>query len=166
MNENVRDFLRKFRLGELTERGILRRETPWLRGSSVPPLMALMKEHGVPPLVAQERNWYLTSDGEFSNPGSKDILQGHYENPERHGNVFRKQNRHINPHWTGSLAYPSSNKETMKMAMTMKACSLPRSPILPARPSVWKGIYSALCVPTSSNWSRGSLSPTAAAKRP
>ena len=111
MNEDVRDFLRKFRLGELTERGILRGEIPWLRGLSVPPLMALMKEHGVPRLVAQERNWYLTSDGEFSNPGSKDILQGHYENLERHGNVFRKQNRHINPHWTGSLAYRSSDKD-------------------------------------------------------
>ena len=108
MDEDIRDFLRKFSLVELTERGVLRGETPLLRGLSVSLLIALMKEHEVDRLTAQERNWYLTSDGEFSNPGSKDILQGQYENLDRHGNVFRNQNRHINPHWTGSLAYRSS----------------------------------------------------------
>ena len=111
MDEDVRDFLRKFSLGELTERGVLRGETPLLRGLSVPLLIALMKEHGLNRLTAQERNWYLTADGEFSNPGSKDILQGQYGNLDRHGNVFRNQNRHINPHWTGSLAYRSSIKD-------------------------------------------------------
>ena len=85
MDEDVRDFLRKFSLGELTERGVLRGETPLLRGLSVPLLIALMKEHGVNRLTAQERNWYLTADGEFSNPGSKDILQGQYGNLDRHG---------------------------------------------------------------------------------
>ena len=59
MDEDVRDFLRKFSLGELTERGVLRGETPLLRGLSVPLLIALLKGHGVNRLTAQEKKLVL-----------------------------------------------------------------------------------------------------------
>ena len=110
MDTDVREFFRQFSPEELEERGILRGKDLILRGLSVPPLIALMQEHGIIRLIATERSWYLSSDGEFSNPSSKAFTQGHYESLERPGNVFRGQNRHINPHWYKSLAYNPSTR--------------------------------------------------------
>ena len=57
-----------------------------------------MKEREITSLTAGERNWHLTSEGEFSNPGARELRQGNYRDLARSGDVFWRQNPHINPH--------------------------------------------------------------------
>ena len=85
MEQDIRTFLKRFSASELRERGVLRGDTYVLQITSVDPLIELMKEHGVTRLVAEERNWFLNSDGTFSDLG--------WESP------FAYQNTHINPYY-------------------------------------------------------------------
>ena len=101
MEEDVRTFLERFSPGELTRWGILRGSRCLLQGLSVTPLIGLMKEHNVTRLVAEDRRWFLTSDGEFSNPrsGQGDIRRGRIGDLRKPGSVFTEQNLYINPHY-------------------------------------------------------------------
>ena len=40
----------------------------------------------------------MTSEGEFSNPGARELCQGNYRNWGQRGDVFWGQNTHINPY--------------------------------------------------------------------
>ncbi len=129
---DIRDFLRRFDLLDLARRGVLRIE---LRGSgvrhllrkqSVDPLLDLMREHHVTRLVADDRNWYLADNGEFSNPRSEDhnrIRAGNVSQLRNPGNVFMNQNRDINPYFEG---IPSSEESLEERNTSLRSLSLER----------------------------------------
>ncbi len=101
MEQDIRTFLKRFSAAELEKREILhphRRDDYWLMARSVSPLTELMKEHGVTRLVAEEQNWFLTSDGEFANPRHS-IKRGRVEELPNPGGVFDYQNKYINPYF-------------------------------------------------------------------
>ena len=100
METDIRDFIRQFTLDALLEKGVFNSpSSPAFQGRNVEALLALMRERGITKLTAAERNWHLTSEGEFANPSSKEIQEGSYLDLERLGNVFTDQNPHINPYW-------------------------------------------------------------------
>ena len=99
MEQDIRTFLKRFSASELETQGILqphKRDIYLLRAGSVSPLIKLMKEHGVTRLVAEERNWFLTSDGEFANP-KYSVKRGRVE--EFPKGAFDGQNKHISPYF-------------------------------------------------------------------
>ena len=101
MEKDIRKFLKEFSLEELLERRIfLSRTSPALQGVNVEPLIELMREWEITSLTAGDRDWHLTSEGEFSNPGARELRQGNYRSLGRRGDVFWGQNTHINPHST------------------------------------------------------------------
>ena len=71
MAENIRDFLLRFPAQELVDRGVLQGNNNSLRGPSIDPLIALMKEHGVDKLDFPNQEWFLDLDGNFNNPRSR-----------------------------------------------------------------------------------------------
>ncbi len=101
MEQDIRTFLKRFSASELEKRGILHphiRDDYRLTARSVSPLIELIKEHGVTRLVAEEQNWFLTSDGEFANPRYS-TKRGRVEELQNSGGVFDYQNKHINPYF-------------------------------------------------------------------
>ena len=104
MEKDIREFLEEIGEMELVDRGVLRPDRRFeylLTGESVLHLMDLMREHAVTRLVAEERSWFLASDGEFKNPKSYEIKEGHQHVLEKRGNVFNEQNPAINPFFRG-----------------------------------------------------------------
>ena len=104
MEKDIREFLEEIGEMELVDRGVLRPDRRFeylLTGESVLHLMDLMREHAVTRLVAEERSWFLASDGEFKNPKSYEIKKGHQHVLEKRGNVFNEQNPAINPFFRG-----------------------------------------------------------------
>lgn len=104
MEKDIRDFLEEFTVEELVDDGVLRPDRRFeylLTGESVLHLMDLMREHAVTRLVAEDRSWFLASDGEFKNPKSYEIKEGHQHVLEKRGNVFNEQNPAINPFFRG-----------------------------------------------------------------
>ncbi len=102
MERDIREFLRGFSVDELVRREVF---APWgrygyvLQGRHVASLIRLMREQGVTKLTYAETNWYLSADGTFNNPSSREFKSGLVERLERSGNVFWGQNVHINPHY-------------------------------------------------------------------
>ena len=110
MEQDIRTFLKRFSASELEKRGILhphKRDVYLLRAGSVSRLLELMKEHGVTRLVAKERNWFLTSDGEFANP-KYSIKRGRVE--EFPKGAFDGQNKHISPYFRFHGQEPSDEQ--------------------------------------------------------
>ena len=100
MTENIWDFLLRFTEEELAERGILRGQTCLLQGTSVDPLVALMKVQDVKRIEFPQRSWFLDVDYNFNNPHSVENLTNVKQ--LRHlGNVFNLQNVQINPYHRG-----------------------------------------------------------------
>ena len=99
---HIKEFLNRFSVDDLARRGILRGRTRQLRGPSVSPLIALMTAEDVSRLEVGERNWFLTSDGEFHNPLSTEAKSGKFETLDNFGNVFNDQNTSINPYYERS----------------------------------------------------------------
>lgn len=104
METDIREFLPRFHSDELVNRGILIPDKSFvylLRKQSVYPLIALMRESGVTRLLANDRPWFLTSDGEFQNSRSSrgDLKQGRIEDLRNPGNIFTGQNRDLNPYF-------------------------------------------------------------------
>jgi hypothetical protein len=111
MEQDIRDFLKSFSREELFEWRILSRATHLLNTGSVEPLLRLMDEQGITRLTAEERRWFLTSDGDFANPRSDDIKQGRVEDLRSPGRIFWLQNKHINPYFDNSRPEPESPDE-------------------------------------------------------
>ena len=105
MEQDIRDFLKQFSFEELLERNIL---SPWNRDNltyyrldakSYAPLIKLMNQYEVTRLESKEYDWFLTSDGEFSNPNSKEIKRGMVTALSSPRHVFREGYDHINPYY-------------------------------------------------------------------
>ena len=110
MEKDIRTFLKGFSASDLEKRGILqphKRDIYLLRAGSVSPLIELMKEHDVTRLVAEERNWFLTSDGEFANP-KYSVKRGRVE--EFPKGAFDGQNKHISPYFRFHGQEPSDEQ--------------------------------------------------------
>ena len=116
MEQDVRKFLERFSRGELARRGILRGSWCLLQGPSVNLLIELMKEHNVRRLVAGDRRWFLTSDGEFANPrsGQRNIRRGRVSDLINQGDVFTAQNKFINPHFDSYQSPPEDSGDTVQ----------------------------------------------------
>ena len=99
MEADIREFLQRFDSEELVERGVLRTKDLFLQGESVRPLVALMGEHGITRLGARERDWFLNSDGSWSNPGSRSSTGRKSGDSGIVRGIFNNQNNHINPFW-------------------------------------------------------------------
>ena len=102
MERNVREFLREIGAEGLKDRGVLspnRRYFYLLQGANVAPLLALMRERGVSKLVSHDGKWFLTAEGEFANPKSREGKTGLVKQLEKCGNVFWGQNPVINPYF-------------------------------------------------------------------
>lgn len=119
MDQDIRTFLKGFSLDKLKTPGglgILRLfrdrfgDRYLLRKESVRPLIALMREHNITRLTAMDRNWFLTSDGKFTNPGSPSTKWGNIADLKNPGDIFRTQNPHLNPYY--SQYYSQSVQET------------------------------------------------------
>ena len=112
---DVREFLKRFTVKELKGRRLLStgsyrggHTAELLRAGSVKPLQDLMREHNVTRLVAEDRDWFLTHDGEFKNPKSEELKEGNVRDLENRGSVFTRQNPHINPFFKKESAKESS----------------------------------------------------------
>lgn len=104
MERDIREFLEEIGEDILEARGVLRPDPRFeylLNNKSVAPLLRLMDERSVTRLVEEDRNWFLTHDGEFKNPRSEELKEGNVRDLENPGNVFNEQNRHINPFFKG-----------------------------------------------------------------
>ena len=100
MNEmHIKEFLNQLPIDELVRREVLRGSTRLLNKGSVYPLLDLMADHDITRLDASERDWFLTSHGEFRNPRSTEIKSGKIGELSNLGNVFNEQNVSINPHY-------------------------------------------------------------------
>jgi hypothetical protein len=117
MVENIRDFLRRFTEEELEDRGVLQGQAKLLRETSIDHLIALMKEHNVDKLEFPERNWFLDADYNFNNPRSLERATNVYQLSMR-GEVFRAQNRHVNPYF--ELPEPEPNDEVESLITEAK----------------------------------------------
>ena len=111
MEANVIEFLEGFTAEELERRGILIGKDRFLRAQSVEPLIKLMEENDASRLVEQSRMWFLTSEGEFSNPLSEEDKAGKYDDLQKWGNVFNQQNTYINPHCPRFKGNPDGDNE-------------------------------------------------------
>ena len=69
MTMHMRDFLQRFSMEWPSQ----------FQGRHVRDLVTFMKNQGITRLVAEERDWFLASDGEFKNP---------YGRRDRRGNIF------------------------------------------------------------------------------
>ena len=118
MDQDIRTFLKGFSLDKLNPPGglgILRlfrigSEIGTYRKESVRPLITLMREHNITRLTAMDRNWFLTSDGKFTNPGSPSAKWGNVDDLRNPGDIFRTQNPHLNPYY--SQYYSQSAQES------------------------------------------------------
>ena len=108
---HIKEFLNQFSVDELTKRGILRGNTRLLNNGSVSPLIGLMADRNVSRLLTPERDWFLTSEGEFQNPLSAEAKSGRVDDLVNPGNVFNQQNTSINPHYGGSKGPELDNQE-------------------------------------------------------
>lgn len=99
-SENAKEFFKKFTIDVLQEREILYpySDQNLLMGRSVNPLIDLMKESGVDRLENPDSNWFLTAEGLFQNLYSSEE-ESNIKNLMSLGNVFKKQNRFINPYF-------------------------------------------------------------------
>lgn len=96
----VQEFLRRFEIDYLRKRGILLTTRNLMQGKSVYPLVELMKEQNVERLISADGKWFLISNGEFANSRSAERRKyGHVDQLEEKGNVFKGQNKRINPHY-------------------------------------------------------------------
>ena len=114
MHEDIRTFLRRFTTDALTERGVLSKDPRFrylLRGTNIASLISLMEDHEILRLEATERNWFLTSDYEFSNPSGQH-KNGDAKDPTNHSSVFNDQNPHINPFFKSSARPDDSDVES------------------------------------------------------
>ena len=118
MAVDVRDFLKEIGFQELLERKIL---SPWkredvtyfrLNGNSYTPLLNMMNQVGVTRLEQREHDWYLTSDGKFKNPNSKEVKEGRVSELSTPRHVFRHGFETINPYYYGSPATEASDDST------------------------------------------------------
>ncbi len=118
MEEDIRTFLKGFSASELEKRDILqphKRDDYWLMAKSVSPLTELMKEHGVTRLVAEERKWFLKSDGEFANPSSSQVRRGRVGELQNLSSIFDYQNKHINPYFRSRSGQEPSDDQAEEM---------------------------------------------------
>ena len=100
MERNVREFLKETGAHGLKARGVLsphRRYNYLLQGVNVTPLIGVMRERGVTKLTSHDGNWFLTAEGIFSNPKSRESKSGLVKDLKLAGNVFWGQNAYINP---------------------------------------------------------------------
>ena len=101
-NINIREFLKECPESELKSKGILRGSTKILQGTSVAPLIELMKAKCVLRVEFTEIKWFLESNGQFSNPFSPEAKSGNLDDILSKGSLFRQTNKYINPYYTGS----------------------------------------------------------------
>ena len=117
MERNIREFLRETGAEELEARKVLSANRRWaylLQGKNVLPLMEMMREHGVTKLVSHDGKWFLTSEGKFANPRSRETKEGLVKQLKKPGNVFWDQNPVLNPYYDplpddGSGRFESTN---------------------------------------------------------
>ena len=82
MDADARSFILGVGKDELIDKGVVRGQPRWIVQESTEPLLELMKDRGVDRLVADR--WFLTAEGEFSNPNSET-------------QIFNGMNNRINP---------------------------------------------------------------------
>ncbi|MBD3340984.1 MAG: DUF91 domain-containing protein [Candidatus Lokiarchaeota archaeon] len=109
--QNVRDFLSRFSVEELKDRGILRGISNQLKALSVEPLIELMRENGLERLDFPDRNWYLDDHANFSNPASSELKEGNVSALSNPGAVFNLTNSIINPYFQGYSVAADTERE-------------------------------------------------------
>ena len=100
--QNISEFLQQFSVETLKDRGILKGPSNQLKGTSVDPLIALMREHHVDRLECPSRNWFLDVEGNFRNPASQELKEGRVTDLSNPGRVFSYTNTTMNPYYDGS----------------------------------------------------------------
>ena len=91
MERNVREFLQETGSHSLKALGVLsphRRYNYLLQGVNVTPLIGLMPERAVTKLTSHDGKWFLTAEGTFSNPKSRESKSGLVKHLKLAGNVF------------------------------------------------------------------------------
>ncbi len=104
-------FLKRFTVDELVSRGVLTRDRnakTALTGKNLTALIALMREMGVSYVWSTGRRWHLTTGYEFHNSWSEEKKGGDARQLSDPANVFRGQNRFINPYCSNSYNRRSS----------------------------------------------------------
>jgi hypothetical protein len=100
--KNIVEFLLQFSVETLKDRGILRGISNQLKGTSIDPLITLMREQLVDRLEYPSRNWFLDVEGNFRNPASQELEGGRVTDLSNPGCVFSYTNTTMNPYFDGS----------------------------------------------------------------
>ena len=113
MERNVKEFLRETGADALEARRVLYANKRWgylLQGTSVEPLIQLMRDQGITNLVSADRKWAITVDGWFRNPLSRGSKEGWIKCLAHPKNVFLNQNTWINPYFKPKLTDLNTRK--------------------------------------------------------
>lgn len=125
ITKNIYEFLEEFDAATLLEHGVLRgKATRQLKGTSIDPLIALMRESGVKKLEYPDNSWYIDLNGNFSNPRSAEITEGNIKDLKLQGTIFSSQNKDINPYYhspENEKSIPEPLVEAEKVSLRLEA---------------------------------------------
>ncbi len=105
MERDVREFLGEFSSDELVALEVLS-PNRLLQGPSVDNLIELMCNQGMAGLFSTRSRWSLTTKGTFRNKGRS----GRVEDLVDKGDVFKGQNKHINPYYRSKVVKSPRNE--------------------------------------------------------
>jgi hypothetical protein len=82
-----------------------------LTGQSLPNILKIMQKESIDEFFSDTSDFVLKSNGDFSNSFSSEARMGNISKLIKTGNIFRKQNRHLNPFFTKTVAsHPVKSK--------------------------------------------------------
>ncbi|MFE5500831.1 hypothetical protein ACFQ6G_26275, partial [Bacillus cereus] len=114
--EDITNFLLDFSKQDLIKKGIINPPRDMITSKSLYPLMELMKKSNVDTLISQG-GWFLNSNGYFYNnyaSGKKmgELLDLIERNIIKPSDIFKGQNKYINPYFKDSLVYNAKKSIT------------------------------------------------------
>jgi len=116
MKVNIREFLLTISENKLQETGVLSNRN-LLQGTSITPLLELMKSKNIQRVEFPEIKWFLEVDGQFSNHYSPKIKNGNVEEIEP-GHLFAYTNKFINPYFKSTKKSSEISANTKNDAET------------------------------------------------
>lgn len=104
----LNDYLLEKGRDTLFNEGVLRGNGALLTGESLRPLLQLMEAESINEFTSFDGSWFLKANGEFVNPGSDESRSGNISSLRKPGNVFRRQNKSLNPFFKSTPTTPEA----------------------------------------------------------
>lgn len=117
-HRNITKFLSGNDKRELVDRRVIEYPTDYLTLNSVKPIIDLMVEKKVNTLIS-DGGWFLTDKGYFHNEYSQHATTGKIDsllnsNKITLSDIFKGQNKFINPFYSGSIVFDAQPKQAKK----------------------------------------------------